>query len=347
MQSLYLSVGAALFGTVVLALLLRPVARSLDFVDKPGGRKQHAGEVPVIGGIAMFVGLSLGLSLLPDTARPPASFTATAFGFVCLGLLDDRLNLPSILRLLVQLGAVLVMVFVGGLGVHYVGAPFGAGTVIFEPWAAAIVTMMLVVGAVNALNMVDGIDGLAGSMGLVALIAVAGVGVFGVNTPIFSVSVVLAGAVIGFLMFNLPLGFNQRLRIFMGDAGSMLLGFSLAWTMVALSQEPETPVEPVTLLWFAAVPIFDMVSTAVGRLLRGQSPMSADNTHLHHRLLEKGLTVKLSLLVFVGFAVIWAATGLFLDIVVNAPEWVSLVAFVAAGALTVALIQKLPESKSA
>ena len=75
--------------------------------------------------------------------------------------------------------------------------------------------------------------------------------------------------------------------------------------------------------------------------------MSADNTHLHHRLLKKGLTVRLSLLVLVGFAVIWAATGLFLDIVANAPEWVSLVAFVAAGALTVALIQKLPESKPA
>jgi len=347
MQSLYLSVGAALFGTVVLALLLRPVARSFDFIDKPGGRKQHAGEVPIIGGIAMFVGLSLGLSLLPETARPPAGFTATAFGFVCLGLLDDRLNLPSIFRLLVQLGAVLLMIFVGGLGVYYVGAPFGAGTVIFEPWVAVIVTSMLVVGAVNALNMIDGIDGLAGSMGLLGLIAVAGVGLFGGNTPVFSVAVVLAGAVIGFLLFNLPLGLNERTRIFMGDAGSMLLGFSLAWTMVALSQEPETPVEPVTLLWFATIPIFDMVSTAVGRIFRGQSPMSADNTHLHHWLLKKGLTVRLSLLVLIGFALIWATVGLFLDLVADVPEWLSLLAFVAAGLVTVAVIQKLPQSRSA
>lgn len=333
MFSLYLSAAAAFFGTVALAFLLRPVARSLDFIDRPGGRKLHAGEVPVVGGLAMFVALVLGLSILPDTVRPTASFTATAFGFVCLGLLDDRLNLSSRLRLLVQVGAVLVMATLGDLGVHYVGAPFALGTTIFVPAVAMVVTVMLVVGAVNALNMVDGIDGLAGSLGLVGLVFVAAVAFVGANAEVLSVAVVLGAAVCGFLVFNLPLGINRPLRIFMGDAGSMLLGFSLAWMMVALSQEPSTPVAPVTLLWFAAVPIFDMVSTAVGRLRRGVSPMSADTTHFHHRLMKRGLSARQALPVLVGIAIFWAAVGLIIDIV-DAPEWSSLLAFLLAGGIT-------------
>lgn len=346
MQSLYLSLVAALTATVALVLLLRPVARSLDFVDRPGGRKQHSGEVPVIGGLAMFVGLVLGLSVLPEGARPPPGFTATAFAFVCLGLLDDRLNLSSIFRLSVQLAAVLLMVWTSDLGVHYVGAPFGVGTVIFEPWVALIVTLMLVVGAVNALNMVDGIDGLAGSTGLVSLLAVAAVGLYGSNAIVLGVATVLAASVMGFLLFNLPLGFNQRIRIFMGDAGSMVLGFSLAWLMVVLSQDPETPIAPVTLLWFAAVPIFDMVSTAVGRLRRGQSPMRADNTHLHHKIMQKGYSSRATLVILVCLSVIWAAVGLSLEIIERVPEWLSMVGFFVAGFLTVSFSKRLPTPRS-
>jgi UDP-GlcNAc:undecaprenyl-phosphate GlcNAc-1-phosphate transferase len=126
----------------------------------------------------------------------------------------------------------------------------------------------------------------------------------------------------------------------MGDAGSMLIGFSIAWMMVALSQSPETPVAPVTLLWLAALPIYDMVATGVGRVRRGQSPMSADNTHLHHRLMSKGLSARATLGVLSATAVMWAVTGLLLDVVFAIPEWVSLIAFFAAGILTASTIDR-------
>ena len=342
MSSLYLSAAAALFATLALTFLLRPLARSLDFVDRPGGRKLHAGEVPVVGGLAMFIGLLLGLAVLPIEVRPPASFTATAFVFVCLGLLDDRFNLPSMLRLLVQVGAVVAMAIVGALGVHHVGEPFGTGLTIFNPGMALFVTVMLVVGAVNALNMVDGIDGLAGSMGLIAMLGVAGAAFLAANATVLGVAVVLGAAVTGFLAFNLPLGVNQPLRIFMGDAGSMLMGFSIAWMMVVLSQEPATPVAPVTMLWFAALPIYDMVSTGVGRALRGQSPMSADNTHLHHLLLKKGYSTRTTLVILVAFALLWALVGAALDVVSVIPEWLSLVGFLMAGVGTVLILMALP-----
>jgi UDP-GlcNAc:undecaprenyl-phosphate GlcNAc-1-phosphate transferase len=339
MFNLYLSALAAFAATSVLIFALRPVARNLDFVDRPGGRKLHDGDVPVVGGLAMFLGLVIGISGLPEDTRPPVSFTATAFVFVCLGLIDDRLNLPSTLRLVIQIGSVIAMAVVGALSVQFVGQPFGTGLTIFTPGIALIITVMLVVGAVNAMNMIDGIDGLAGSVGLVAVIGVSWIALSGSNATVLGIAAVLVSALLGFLLFNLPLGINGRWRVFMGDAGSMLIGFSIAWMMVALSQDPTTPVAPVTLLWLAALPIFDMVSTAFGRLLRGQSPMKADNSHLHHRLMRKGFTARQTLMVLVAFSTLWAALGLALDEIFVLPEWASLVAFLTAGYLTVTVIE--------
>jgi UDP-GlcNAc:undecaprenyl-phosphate GlcNAc-1-phosphate transferase len=343
MTSLYFAAAAALVATVVLSVVLRPIARSLDFVDRPGGRKLHAGEVPVVGGLAMFIGVVLGLAVLPELARVPPVFLATAFVFVCLGLLDDRFALSSILRLAIQVATVVVMAIWGAMSVHYVGAAFGAGPTIFLPSVAVIVTVMLVVGAVNALNMVDGIDGLAGSLGLVALVAVAGVAAAGANASVLSLAVVLAAALIGFLAFNLPLSINRSVRVFMGDAGSMLIGFSLAWMMVALSQDPSTFVAPVTLLWFAAVPIYDLVSTAALRVASGVSPMRADNNHLHHCLLKKGYGPARSLVILVVIAVFWAGMGIALDVMRLVPESGSLMAFVLAGVVTTFGIRSLPD----
>lgn len=341
MLSLYLSIGTAFFATLALTFLLRPVARTLDFVDRPGGRKQHLGEVPVIGGIAMFIGLQLGLSVLPNEVRPPLSFTATAFIFVCLGLLDDRFNLPSVLRLMVQVGSVIAMAVAGALSVHYVGEPFGVGTTVFAPSVALFVTVMLVVGAVNALNMVDGTDGLAGVMGLVALLGISAVAFYGANAPVLSVSGVLAASVVGFLIFNLPLQMNRSVRVFMGDAGSMMIGFSIAWMMVSLSQDPSTPVAPVMLLWLAALPIYDMVSTAWGRLRRGRSPLSADNTHLHHELKKAGFSDRGTLIILAGLAITLAAVGALLELALEVPEWASLAGFILAGWAIVGVLKSM------
>jgi UDP-GlcNAc:undecaprenyl-phosphate GlcNAc-1-phosphate transferase len=340
MWSLYSASITALVATSFLIFALRPIARNFDFIDRPGGRKTHSGEIPVVGGLAMFIGLLLSLAMLPEEVRPPPSFTATAFVFVCLGLIDDRLNLPALVRLLIQIGSVIAMAVAGTLSVEYVGSPFGTGMTIFASGMALFVTVMLVVGAVNAINMIDGIDGLAGSVGLVALLGILFIALVGSNATVLGIAAVLSAALIAFLVFNLPIGINRGLKVFMGDAGSMLIGFSIAWMMVALSQSPETPVAPVTLLWLAALPIYDMVATGVGRVRRGQSPMSADNTHLHHRLMSKGLSARATLGVLSATAVMWAVTGLLLDVVFAIPEWVSLIAFFAAGILTASTIDR-------
>ena len=243
--------------------------------------------------------------------------------------------------------AVVVMAVIGALAVHHIGEPFGTGRTIFVLPAAIFVTVLLVVGAVNALNMVDGIDGLAGSLGLVAIVSVSTVALQSANATVLSLAVVLSAALVGFLVFNLPLSINRPWRVFMGDAGSMLLGFALAWMMVSLSQDPQTVVAPVTLLWFAAVPIYDMVSTALSRLAEGRSPMSADTNHLHHRLINKGYSPAVTLSILVGFAVLWSGTGFALETRAAWPEWMSLVGFLIAGAVTVFAVRAFPSRGSA
>jgi UDP-GlcNAc:undecaprenyl-phosphate GlcNAc-1-phosphate transferase len=125
----------------------------------------------------------------------------------------------------------------------------------------------------------------------------------------------------------------------MGDAGSLFLGFLLSWSLIALSQDSESIVSPVTLLWFIAMPIFDMGSTAIGRVAKGHSPFFADTTHLHHSLLRRGLPVPGALTVLVAMAVVWIGVGWILDRVLGLPDYVSLLAFVGAGVITHGLMR--------
>ena len=339
MSSLWLAFSAASVVTIIVMAALRPVAERLDFVDRPGGRKIHDAQVPVVGGLAMWVGFFVGAAVLPAEVRPPLVATALGFMFVTLGLLDDRFSLSAVFRLAVQgLGAI-AMVLLGGLAVHFVGSPFGPETVVFDGWAATVLCVLLVAGAMNAMNMVDGIDGLAGSLAALAFSAVATVALVSGNAEVLAIAVIAAGVSGAFLIFNLPLGFNRPIRTFMGDAGSLFLGFLLSWSLIALSQDSESIVSPVTLLWFIAMPIFDMGSTAIGRVAKGHSPFFADTTHLHHSLLRRGLPVPGALTVLVAMAVVWIGVGWILDRMLGLPDYVSLLAFVGAGVITHGLMR--------
>ncbi len=339
MISLWLSFALACGVTVLVIAALRPVAERLDFIDRPGGRKIHDEQVPVVGGLAMWVGFFVGSAVLPAEVRPPLVATGLGFMFVSLGLLDDRFSLSAVFRLAVQgLGAI-AMVGLGGLAVHFVGASFGSETVIFDGWAATVLCVLLVAGAMNAMNMVDGIDGLAGSLATIAFWAVAMTALMSGNAEVLAISVMAAAVSMAFLVFNLPLGFNRPIRTFMGDAGSLFLGFLLSWSLIALSQNPQTIVSPVTLLWFIAMPIFDMGSTAIARVARGYSPFFADTTHFHHALLRRGLPVPGALAVLVMVAVFWVGVGWSIDRLLHWPDYFSLIAFVVAGVISHALIR--------
>ena len=171
-------------------------------------------------------------------------------------------------------------------------------------------TLFCTVGVVNAVNMSDGLDGLAGGLVLVTLGSLAYLAYAGGHFTILDPLLLLMAAVVGFLIFNAPSPWGKKAKVFMGDAGSMFLGFVLALFLIDFSQEPNRIMHPVIPLWIFAVPLMDTVAVMFRRVVAGQSPFSADRKHLHHLLLTAGFTVGQTVLTIWILAVLLALIGL-------------------------------------
>lgn len=299
----------------------------------------HRGEVPIVGGLAMFLGVVCGMGLLPLSDAAGGAFLAACAVLVITGLLDDRFDLSPWARLPVQIAAAIVLIFGAGSVVTTLGDPFGTGPMTLEGLGAHAFTILIVVAAINAFNMLDGMDGLAGTTSVVALAALAYLaGTSGLTVPLMA-SLVLAGAVCAFLIFNLPIRFNRTSRCFMGDAGSTLLGFSLAWLCINVSQGSVKAAAPVTTLWILALPLYELVWTTVRRTIRGISPFKADDNHFHHLLLKAGFGVRGAFVILVVLAALLASLGVVGE-KIGMPEHISFLLLALMGVGTVRLMYR-------
>ncbi|HET7809244.1 MAG TPA: MraY family glycosyltransferase, partial [Steroidobacteraceae bacterium] len=174
---------------------------------------------------------------------------------------------------------------------------------------ASAFTCLAIIGAINAFNMLDGMDGLAGSMAFVALTALAVLSAFNGDLTLTGVSMVSSGAVLAFLIFNIPAAYNRRFRCFMGDSGSTLLGFLLACLCISASQGEGPRISPTTTLWFVAIPLYELLWTTLRRLLKGKSPFYPDRAHFHHKLLDAGFGVRGAFAVLICIGLVFAAVG--------------------------------------
>lgn len=304
-----LSVITVAFMVVVAALLLlRTLAGAFGLIDKPGGRKMHQGHIPVVGGLAMTVGFVM--ASVAAGRLPHSQFVLLLLGVFMAGLgaLDDRFDVPPKVRLFAHVSAALVLVFGTQTTVGSLGDLLGWGDLQLG-WFATPFTVVAVVALINAYNMLDGLDGLAAGCGLVALGGMLWIGGAAGGAPGLTLIGALFGAVVGFALFNMPLHFNKPLRTFMGDAGSTLLGFLLAGLSLSFIQPHAdgSTIAPVTILWLMPLPIFELFGTTVRRLVQGIPLAVADAGHFHHRLADKGLSVRaicaLYVLVSLGSAV--------------------------------------------
>lgn len=270
--------------TIVFLFVLRPLAAAIGLLDVPGGRKRHGTSVPLIGGICMSIGLGFGTTLIdhPDFWDP---VILGIYLLVVVGTIDDRFELPPNVRLIAQACAALLVVFASEVVVKHLGSPWFFDLPL-GPFAIPF-TVLFIVTMINAYNIIDGLDGLAGGLALTSLTAMA---VVGVGTDVLGLVLILIAVVVAFLLFNLPMGFNQSVRTFMGDAGSTFLGLAIASIGIWLSQGPSPSISPVAGLWLVAIPVFDFFSTIVRRLLEGRPLLSPDHAHLHHVLTESGLS---------------------------------------------------------
>src|SRR5437016_6422383 len=315
-MELSFSTALAFAVTVVLTLTLRPLAVRLRITDKPGGRKQHIGEIPLVGGIAMFIGI---LVATMSAVQPMGRWTllVPAALLVIVGVIDDRYNVGVSARLTAQICAALIMMIGGGLYLRDVGDPFGTGRLGLGIFAIPV-SVLVALSVINAFNFIDGIDGLAASMALIGL--AAGGLATGLSAPAVSVAVIACGATLGFLLFNFPAFRHRRLRTFMGDAGSTLLGFIVVWFALSISQGADRSLSPVAALWFALMPLSDFFSCFIRRLARGKMPLHAGREHFHYMLMRAGLSGRQVLAVLVAFSAFYAAVGL-IGASQKLPDW--------------------------
>ncbi|MEJ2140634.1 MAG: MraY family glycosyltransferase [Gammaproteobacteria bacterium] len=327
----------ASFCLCLLAMVaLRPLAFAINLIDRPGGRKLHKGEVPVVGGLGMLLGIILGTGLLPLTDWTAGTLLAACSMLVTVGLIDDRFDLSPWTRLSVQVTASLTLIFGAGTLVKTLGAPFGE-PILLDGFASYGATVIAMVAAVNAFNMLDGMDGLAGALATVALAALAILAGQAGQTVALSVSVVIIAAVVGFLLSNLPIELNRNVRCFMGDSGSTLLGILVAWLCVEVSQAAAPAAQPVTMLWIVAIPLFDLCWTVIRRSIRGIPPFRSDQGHFHHLVLRAGFGVKGAFILLILLAILLATFGIAIDRAGVSDSW-SLAMLVAAGALIIKLL---------
>jgi UDP-GlcNAc:undecaprenyl-phosphate GlcNAc-1-phosphate transferase len=314
-QALIAGWAIAAFACVVLLMpVLRALARRVGLIDLPGGRKSHAGEVPLIGGIAIAFGLTAGIAAFGTLDARTVWFLAALWMLVIVGALDDRYSLAPKTRLVVQCAATLLMIFAAGVAVRDLGALMPGGVVAQLTSLSVPFTVLLVITAINAFNMFDGSDGIAAGQAVVAC-AFLGLAAYIIgNASHVVVLAALGGGLLGFLVFNWPSKRRQHMRVFMGDAGSTAIGFVLAWMSIELSQGPHRALSPVTVLWIFALPIFDLFSSMLRRLAAGRAPWSADDEHLHHLLRRFGFSSRVIAQIVLMSSALLAGIGLALDL---------------------------------
>jgi len=310
---------------LISALVFIRVTASLGaragLLDRPDARKQHVGDVPLTGGIGVLLTLLFGtfvLGIEPYT-HP---MLAIACALLVVGLYDDMRHISARTRLLMQFGSGFLLATVGGIPILNVGNLLALGDIPLLVLSVPL-TALAVAGLSNAYNMIDGIDGLAAST-LVLPLLVLYLLASRAGHPMADALLLLLVPTAVFLVFNLGPDNLIFPRLFLGDAGSVTLGFLVTASLIYFSQGEHAVILPVTALWLVTVPLMDMLATMLRRYRYGRSLVAADRSHLHHTLMDRGLGARQTLGVLVGYAVLCAVIGLVLE---GIPEYLSLLCY--------------------
>ena len=324
----------ALLACVLTALLivwLRRPAERFGLLDQPGGRKRHGDSIPLTGGIAITLGLVASLLFsAPVLSNFAILFVAMAL-LATIGLLDDLGEVSPRGKLMVQLLAALFMTSWANHFLVDLGDLLGRGPLELHNWGIPL-TIFATIAVINGLNMLDGIDGLAGGLAFFVLAFFAAFARVLDDANALKFLVVLLGALAGFLFFNLPHPWRGHRRTFMGDTGSLILGFVVAWFSIDLTQRPEEHVPSVVMLWVLGVILLDLFTVTVRRILRRRDPALPDRAHIHHLLLRRGYSPGECLRMLLGANVALAILGTALWRI-GLPEYASFGAFLALAAI--------------
>lgn len=275
----------ALAISLVMTPVIRDVFRAYNVVDRPGRRKVHAYPIPRVGGIPISAGFLIALLGLASTSTPVLANSLWALipgaaAIFATGLIDDFFNLRPTVKLVGQIGAAL-LIYANGIRLERLGAlelptPVSLGLTVF--W------LLL---TTNALNLIGGLDGLCAGMGFFAALSLGLAGIIQHNPPLTFIAFPLAAAQLGFLAYNL-----NPATVFLGDSGALTIGFLLGCLGLIWSTESPTVASLAAPLLAMAVPLFDVLISVVRRYLKHAPLFGADRGHTHHRLLDRGMSVR-------------------------------------------------------
>ena len=294
--------GTALVLAVFLSLRMFPVIIYLcqhkNLMDEPGTRKVHREQVPNLGGVGLFVAFVISLTALGCMAGLPGAGMSRLLALTCgvtilffLGIKDDLIGLSPKKKFVGQVAAALVIILLTDLRITSLEGLLGMD--ILPYWVSVGFTLFVFLLVVNAYNLIDGIDGLAGVFAISTSLCFGTFFLLNGDALAILVAFILTGAVLGFLKFN----FSHTQKVFMGDSGTLFIGFVLAFEAIAflgLNQGAgnayRLPNGPIMVLAALSFPLLDTLRVFLLRLLEGRSPFSADRNHIHHRLLNLGLS---------------------------------------------------------
>ncbi|SMC26725.1 UDP-GlcNAc:undecaprenyl-phosphate GlcNAc-1-phosphate transferase [Desulfacinum hydrothermale DSM 13146] len=302
MTYLYQLVAAALL-TAGLVPVFMHLAPRWGLLDRPGGRHIHRKPVPRTGGIAMALGIGLTLAFLAPQGALVRGVLAGMAVLLIFGVADDRLELDYRIKLGGQAAAVALFLALSGLSLGNLGEILPGCTVGCKALDLPL-TAFFLLAVINSVNLSDGLDGLASGLSLLVLASVVITGIARGHLTPLPLAMCTAGAVIGFLRYN-----SHPAVVFMGDAGSQILGFLLGATLLTFHRG-QSPSNPAVILFFLGVPALDTLTVMIRRILEGRSPFHADRNHVHHMLLQKGLQHHQAVIAIYGLQLSFIAVGL-------------------------------------
>ncbi len=314
--------------TTLFLFCARKVAKRIGLVDKPNFRKRHQGLIPLVGGLSVYAGICFSFAIANYYIPHVALFLSCAGVLVLVGMLDDKYDISVKIRATVQALISVVMMLAGNLYLSSLGYIFGSWELVLGPFGYFL-TLFSVWAAINAFNMVDGIDGLLGGLSCVSFAAIGIILLFDGQTSLAMWCFAMIAAIIPYIMLNL--GFlGRRYKVFMGDAGSTFIGFTVIWILMETTQGKTHPISPVTALWLIAIPLMDMVAIMYRRLRKGMSPFSPDRQHIHHLIMRAGFTSRQAFLLITLAAALLAGIGVLGEYTHILPEWGMLILFLLA-----------------
>jgi UDP-GlcNAc:undecaprenyl-phosphate GlcNAc-1-phosphate transferase len=310
------NVALSFFTSLGLSLLFLPklakIAGKIGLMDQPTDRKNHEEAKPLVGGIGMLMAFVVS-SLLFIPLPGLRGFYAGVIILIIAGFLDDYKELAPGWKFIAQITAALLLIYFSNSILLTFGNLLSAGDINFGIFAIPV-TIFCIVGVTNAINMIDGLDGLAGGITLIGLVSFAVLSYLGGHTEMLILCVALSGSVLGFLKYNWT-----PAKLFMGDAGSLFLGFALVFASIYVTQGENSTVSPIVPLLILAVPITDTLTLIAKRLIIGRNPFSADTFHLHHMLIRFGLNKKQSVIAILSLCAVMSLGGI-LGKVFKVPE---------------------------